>query len=88
MRFAPASTASCMRSGRRVDLQQHALHAHLAEDDGAVEDRLVEEGRDQRDEEGDRRLGTLLGLVQVDRLDGEVVRLEVAVDPEVLACSP
>ena len=69
MRLRPSLHGELHALGQGVDLQEHALHAHLAEDDRAVQDRLIEDGGDHRDEEGDGRLRAFLRLVQVDRLD-------------------
>lgn len=73
MRLAPASTASCMRSGGETTFQEHALDAHLPEHDGAIENGLLQDRRHEGDGEGDRSLGVLLRLVQVDGLNGEIV---------------
>ena len=48
--------------GQGIHLEQHALHAHLAEDHCAIEHRLTKHRGDKGDEECDSGLGTFLGL--------------------------
>lgn len=67
-----------------VYLKQHALDAHLTEDDRLIKHRFLEQDGDHGHEKGDGGFSAFLGLVQVDRLYGKVVVLQVSLDPEIL----